>query len=257
MTKSVRYAVTIGAFLFAAVWLAGCGGNKATQKPEGLSTQERIGQAQSLFRAGRITESLEILDQARQDEPDNARLHSIYGTFCFQAGRYAEAEEAFLSALAIDPYLTDAHNFLGAVYAEEGRSAEAEEQYNIALRDPAYPTPELVYLNLGLLYVSRGEDELAVDPLRKAVEIDSKFYKGHYELASVLDRLGRIEEAVREYEVAEPGFRQSGEYFYRLGMAYFRSGDSRKARENLERAIAIAPGSNSAARADELLDVMD
>lgn len=257
MTRSLSHCVTIGAFLLMAACLAGCGGNTATKKPEGLTTQEKVGQAQSLFRAGRVGDALAIMEEALESEPDNARLHSMYGTLCFQAGRYADAEKAFKAALELDSYLTDAHNFLGAVYAEQGRGAEAEEQYKIALRDPAYPTPELVYLNLGLLYVSRGEDELAVAPFRSAVEIDTKFYKGHYELASVLDRLGHIEEAIREYEVAEPAYRQSGEYFYRLGMAYFRIGESRKARENLERAISIAPGSNSAARADELLNVMD
>jgi Tfp pilus assembly protein PilF len=257
MTKPVRHLGTIAVLLLAAACLAGCGGNSATKQPEGPTTQEQVGRAQSMFRAGRVSEALEIMAEAVQSEPDNARMHSIYGTLCFQAGRYPEAEKAFLAALELDPYLTDARNFLGAVYAEEGRSNEAEEQYLIALRDPAYPSPELVYLNLGLLYAARGEDTRAVEQLRNAVEIDPKFYKGHYELASVLDRLDQTREAVREYEVAEPAYLQSGEYHYRLGMAYFRLGETWKARERLERAISVAPGSNSAARAAELLDVMD
>lgn len=257
MTRSVTQARTVGVLLLAAACLAGCGSNTATKKPAQPSTQEQVRAAQSLFRAGRVSEALEMLDEAREREPDDARLHSIYGTLCFQAGRYAEAEAAFLAALALDPYLTDAHNFLGAVYAETGRYAEAEEQYTIALRDPAYPTPELVYLNLGLLRVSRGEDEEAVESFRRAVEIDPRFYKGHYELASVLDRLGRLQEAVGEYEVAEPGYGKSGEYHYRLGLAYFRLGQKDLARQSLERAIAVAPGSTSAARAHDLLRVLD
>jgi type IV pilus assembly protein PilF len=190
MTRSATPARTIGVLLLWAVCLAGCAGNTATKKPEEPSTQEQVRAAQSLFRAGRTSEALETLDRARQREPGDARLQSAYGTMCFQAGRYPEAEAAFLRALEIDPYLTDAHNFLGAVYAEMGRGAEAEEQYRIALRDPAYPTPELVYLNLGLLHIARGDDERAVESLRRAVELAPRFYKAHYELASVLDRLG-------------------------------------------------------------------
>lgn len=256
MSKAVGLLGAMALVLLAA-GLVGCGGGTATKKPESLSTQEQVGKAQSFFRAGRVGEALEILEEVREREPDNAQVHHVYGKLCFQAGRYREAEEAFLVALELDSYLTDARNFLGAVYAELGRGDEAEEQYRIALRDPAYPTPELVYLNLGLLYAGRGEDERAVEQLRRAVEISPKFYKGHYELASVLDRLGQMREAVSEYEVAEPAYRQSGEYHYRLGMAYFKTGDSWNARESLQRAIAVAPGSTSAARAAELLEVID
>ena len=65
-----------------------------------------------------------------------------------------------------------------------------------------------------------------------------------------------LDEAAREYEVAEPGYRSFGEYHYRLGLTYYRLGDRDRAREHLSRAIDVAPGSPSAAQADELLRMM-
>jgi len=255
--RIVAAAATLVLLFVAALVVACGGGGQATKKPEEPTTQEKVRSAQSLFRAGRVSEALTILDLALDEEPDNARLHTAYGTMLFQAGRYEEAVAAFEKALELDPYLTDAHNFLGVTFAELGREQEAEEQYRIALRDPAYPTPELVYLNLGLLRESQGRKQEAVEQFRLAVEINPKFYRGHFELASVLDGLDELREAAQEYEVAEPDYRQSGEYHYRLGLVYFRLGEKERARESLERAIAVSPGSNSAARADDLLEMLD
>jgi Tfp pilus assembly protein PilF len=255
--RIVAAGTTFVLLLVVALFVACGGGGQATKKPEEPTTQERVRSAQSLFRAGRVSEALAILEQTLRDEPDNARLHTAYGTMLFQAGQYDDAVGAFEQALVLDPHLTDAHNFLGVTFAELGREDEAEEQYRIALRDPAYPTPELVYLNLGLLRASQGRKREAVEQYRLAVEINPKFYRGHFELASILDELDELREAAQEYEVAEPEYKQNGEFHYRLGLVYFRLGDKARSRERLERAISVSPGSNSAARAADLLEMLD
>jgi tetratricopeptide (TPR) repeat protein len=115
----------------------------------------------------------------------------------------------------------------------------------------------MIYLNLGLLYAGQGRDEEAIDALRRALELNPKYYKAHYELASLLDRNGNLREAAREYEVASPDYLQAAEYHYRLGWVYFRLDNKDKARESLQRAITLGPGSFSAAKADELLQMMN
>jgi len=100
-------------------------------------------------------------------------------------------------------------------------------------------------------------DEEAIENLRQAVGINPKYYTAHFELASILDRIGELAEAVREYEVAEPDFRNNGEYWYRRGFTYYRLGREADAREALQHVQSIAPGSESAARANELLGVLD
>jgi tetratricopeptide (TPR) repeat protein len=239
--------------------LAGCGGGGAagTKEPVETTPMYKMQMAESLMNAGRVGESLATMQEAIEVEPENPALRLQYGQLCFRAGRYNDAEEAFLKALEIDPYRTDAHNFLGTVYQEQGRPSDAEREYRAALQDLAYPTPELVYLNLGLLYGDLGRDDESIEALRKAVGINPKYYKAHFHLAAALERSGKIDEAAREYEVAEPGFTGSGEYFYRRGFALFRLGQEREAREALNRVLEIAPGSESAAQAGEVLRMMD
>jgi type IV pilus biogenesis/stability protein PilW len=236
----------------------GCAGRGAAAGRAGEhDAAYQIRMARSLLNGGRVNEALSTLNEAIEADPDNASLHNYYGQICLVGGRLDEAEEALRQALEIDPGLTDAHNNLGTVLMEQGDPSAAEEEFRLALADPVYPTPEKVYLNLGLLYRTQGREAEALEALRRSVEIDPRYYRAHYELAALLERSGRVAEAAREYEVAEPGHRASGEYWYRRGMAYYRLGDRQKALDSLNRVRVVAPGSESAARADELLDIMN
>ncbi len=254
--RSGRISLAVSALLILTL-AAGCGGKRDITLPQEQSPQVKERMAHSMMNAGRVGEALRLIGEAAAADPENPQIHDSRGRILVQAGRFAEAESSFLKVLELDPYHTDAHNFLGVIYNETGRKVEAEEQYRLALADPAYPSREKVHLNLGLLYASQGRDEEAIESFRSAVEIDPKYYRGHYELASILDRTGKTEQAVAEYEVARPAFAEMPEYHYRLGFAYYTLGEHERARESLNRVISLAPGSNYAVQADELLKIID
>jgi type IV pilus biogenesis/stability protein PilW len=212
--------------------------------------------AQSYLNAGKIHDAANEMKQAVTILPDNAEFWNFNGQILFLAGRYEEAEQAFRKALERDSYLTDARNNLGVLFDKTGRKSEAEEQFRKALTDPAYSTPEKTYLNLGLMYASEGRRDEAIRELRKSVEIAPKYFRAHYELASQLEATGKLEEAAREYEVAAPDYRTSGEYHYRLGFTYVRLGNKPKALEHLRRVQEVSTGSENAARADDLLKMV-
>jgi Tfp pilus assembly protein PilF len=239
------------------VVLVACGGRETKQQPIEHDKVYSIRMAESLYSGGRVSEALAELERALERFPDDASLYNLYGGYCVRAGRYDEGIRSLERALEIDSYLTDAHNWLGVAYNEQRNHAAAEREFRLALDDPAYPTPEKVYLNLGVMYAEQGRNEEAVEALRRAVGIDPKYFMAHFQLASILERIGKVLEAAREYEVAEPAFRNDGEYWYRRGFAYYRLGEKTKARESLMRVRSVAPGSESAARADELLEVLD
>lgn len=259
--RTAASASWVAAILIVGALGGGCRARRAevtTAAPKSPEVEAagKIRLAESFLRAGRTSDAVIQLEQAIAIQPDNAGVRSYYGFVCFAAGRYAEAEAAFKKALEIDPYLTDAHNYLGALYDKMGRKDEAEKEFRIALEDPAYPTPEKVWLNLGLLYRSQGRDDEAIRALRKSVEISPKYFEAHFQLASLLDKTGKLDEAVREYEVAAPSFHNDVQYRFQLGFAYFRLGNREKARENLQRVLDLSPGSETAVKADEYLKLM-
>ena len=239
-----------------AASLCACGAPKAKPKDPASETATNIRLAESYFGAGRLNDALDILEKAAASQPGNAGLRNYSGQLCFLAGRSAEAEAAFTKALELDPRLTDARNNLGAVYDASGRKAEAEQQFLMVLADQAYASPEKAHLNLGILYLSQGRQAEAITQLRQAVEINPKFWRGHFELATALDKAGQIDEAAREYEVAAPDYKGNGEYHYRIGLAYMKLDQPGKAREHFMRCQELSPGSESASKAYDLMKMI-
>ena len=256
--KQRRFPPTVlSAIPLVLALVVACGGaTKSKPKDTATATANQVRLAESYYKAGRVSEALAILQKACDAEPKNAAMRNYYGQLNFLAGRNAEAEIAFNRAIEIDPYLTDARNNLGAVYDATGRKDLAEQEFKKVLEDQTYASPEKVYLNLGLLYGSQGREEDAIASLRKAVEINPKFWRGHYELAGALDKAGKFDEAAREYEVAAPDYKNNGEYHYRLGLAYMKLQEPEKAREHLQRCQDLSPGSESASKAYDLMKML-
>jgi len=239
-----------------AVTLSACGAPRAKPRDPASETATNIRLAESYFAAGKVNEALGILEKAAASQPDNAALRNYYGQLCFLAGRNTEAEGAFTKALELDPHLTDARNNLGALYDATGRKDQAEQQFLKVLADMTYGSPEKAHLNLGVLYLSQGRQDEAITQLRRSVEINPKFWRGHFELASVLDKTGHLDEAAREYEVAAPDYKASGEYHYRIGLAYMKLNQSAKAKEHFMRCQELSPGSESASKAYDLMKMI-
>jgi type IV pilus assembly protein PilF len=250
--------IAAAASVLLAVTVA-CGPSRTQQaaiQPKELSTNEKIRMADSFRSAGRMNDALELLAEVVAADPENARLNTVYGEYLFLGGRYVEAEQRLTKALELDPYLTDARNWLGASLAEQQRYDEAKQQYEKALEDPAYPSPQLIYLNLGMLHRTQGLDDKAIGQFRRAVQIDPRFFKAHFELALALDAVGQFEEALDEVVVAEPAYRNDGDYWYRRGFLEFRLQRPNRALESLRRCLDVSPGSPAAAQARELMGVI-
>ena len=255
MVKARRDVAILFGIALALVSM-GCAPAKTKPKDPATATANNIRLAESYYQAGRVSEALSILQKAVDSAPTNAPLLNYYGQLSFLAGRNDVAETSFTKALVLDPHLTDARNNLGSVYDATGKKTQAEQEYKAVLKDTTYPTPEKVYMNLGLLYGSQGRQEEAIANLRRAVELNPKFWHGHFELASALDRAGLLDEAAREYEVAAPDYRNNGEYHYRLGLVYMKLQQPGVAREHLMRCQELSPGSENASKAYDLLKML-
>jgi Tfp pilus assembly protein PilF len=252
---SKRLVGTLTLLLLAAV---SCGPKQPQQQQQkkDLTASEKVRMADSFRNAGRMNDALDLLAEVTAENPDNAQLHGVHGEYLFLAGRYTEAETALKRALEIDPYRTDSRNWLGVTLAEQKRYSEARAQYERALEDPSYPSPQLIHLNLGMLYRAQGLDGDSIAHFRRAVQIDSRFFQAHFELALALETVGKLDEALDEILVAEPAFRTDGEYWYRRGFLEFRSNRSNQALESLRRCLDVSPGSPAAARARELMGMI-
>jgi tetratricopeptide (TPR) repeat protein len=165
------------------------------------------------------------------------------------------AEEAFVRAdrslhTAVQLYPNDPEVLLAAGSLlewsgslREGERAhlkEAEELYARALRR-APDEPEIL-LRHGLVLEKLEKEDEAAPPLRRVLEVDARkdlIYRSRMVLGRMAERAGRLPEAIAHYEAAADAIPSWQVAYVALGHALHRSGSHDRAREALDRALAM------------------
>jgi Tfp pilus assembly protein PilF len=202
-----------------------------------------------------------------------------------RAGRWDEARDDYRRALSRAPEDAAVHLRLASLLRESGRLEDALEAAREALRNERAPA---ILVELGMIYLAQGRDELAELVLRKAVAADAKLPAAWNGLALVALARSDDQEAFEYFDRAsalDPGYRDArfnkasvlmsaGDYAaaqselatvvnqdpedhdacVALGVALRGSGELVKARREWERVVERAP-QHSRARADALFNL--
>jgi len=254
-------SVLAAAVLLAALLAPGCATPGPTEPPppkDGPLQHYKL--AQAYFEQGNAPLALDEIRKAIRMAGREAKilpvLYYYEGYIHWSREAWEEAARAFRRALEANPGYTDASMLLATCLEKLGRPQEAIDVLDRALANRAYAFPEKIWLNRALIEKRMGRTDLALADLRRAVEVRPQYYRGHWELARLLDELGHRDEALAEYGVAAPGFPDDPVFLYEWGSALFRAGRTGEATGHLRRVIELAPGSTWAEKAKELLEVI-
>jgi len=144
-------------------------------------------------------ESAEILEgiAAASTEGQSSTTASLVQAY-LQAGKPEKAEQLLQSVLTSDPENIQARVLLGSVYRATNRTKEAEGAYKAAIeKDTKNP---LGYAALGELYLGGGRSQDAEDILREGLAQQPGNNVLHLQLAMTLERAGKQDAAISEYE---------------------------------------------------------
>jgi Tfp pilus assembly protein PilF len=159
-----------------------------------------------LERQGLPESAVEAYRSALALDPDSDSAHYNLGASLARAGEYAEAESHLQAALEIRPN-SKTYTGLGIVRWQQGRQGEAMASLRAAIE--ADPSNAAAYDALGKILIEQGELEEAASTYRMLVQ-NQPSAAAHQELAQVLVRLGRVEEAQREMARAQALSRAAG-----------------------------------------------
>lgn len=152
----------------------------------------------------------------------------------------ALAETWMRKAAAWDPSAVPLY-MLGRVLHQNEKSTEAEAVFlQAAALDPA--NPEYPY-TLALLYGEMGRLQEAVTQFQKAVQIEPDFGRAWYNLGLAHAGLDQLDRAVAALKEAESRMQDSADVPYALYTIYLRMGRDADAREAAARARAFQPDS--------------
>jgi tetratricopeptide (TPR) repeat protein len=152
--------------------------------------------AQADAEADRDVDAVSEYQAAIKAAPLQPGLHEELGTEYWKINKIEEAEAEYKRELAIDPHSMLATYKLGSLLVESAKPAEGKPLIEAALRQE--PNLKEAYYYLGRAQMQLGNENEAVDALKKAVTLNSNpeiLAQAWYQLATVYRRMHRMEEA--------------------------------------------------------------
>src|SRR5262245_30205595 len=201
-----------------------------------------------------------------------AKEHLEAGREFLLAGRLNEAITELSAAASLDPKLTEAHNLLGVAYDKKGFADRAKEAYEKAVKTDS-DDPETLN-NLGFSLYQNGNYRAAVDRLKRAAKLaptDERILNnlglalcrlgkvddahkaftratgqltGNLNMAKMMERFGREDDAIKYYEAAREVDPNNIMALRRLADLYQRVGRASEA-DSARAALAIAMNNTS------------
>src|SRR5262249_6394345 len=149
-----------------------------------------------------------------------------------------------------------AHHILGRTLLLQQKPREAAAELERA--GELQPDSAGVQLDLGRAREAAGEPEKAEEAYRKALKLDAAQTIGHYNLGTLLARMGKREEAAEHIAIYQAAFQKQQEAAFlggsrkaelNLGWVALRRGEYEKALAQFERHPEDAEALRGAARA--------
>ncbi len=139
-----------------------------------------------------------ILEDYVAQRPEDAKAYLGLGMCYLSLLRYADARPALEHALRIDPNIPEAWYQLGVLAGQQGNWQEAIQNWKkaIALK----PDHAQALFFLGTRYLESGDLAEAEDAFRRSLAADPNNMKTEYDLALVLNKLGKPDEAKQHFE---------------------------------------------------------
>jgi tetratricopeptide (TPR) repeat protein len=175
------------------------------------------------------------------DREHSAVAHNLLGSAYLEKKMLEPAEREIRRSLEMRPQIPDAHYNLGLLYEEKSDLQRAAEEYRkeIEIHPGAYPA----YFNLALLCAKTGDRQGEFEHFKEAVKANPQFARGNLFLAKAyLDRNENFDEAIRLARKGlelEPEAESAPLGHYVLADIYNRLGRLAEYRAELEKGQAL------------------
>jgi tetratricopeptide (TPR) repeat protein len=141
------------------------------------------------------------LEKALELDPKLPQINFLLGEMAIYRAELDRGIELLRKEIAVNPAFAMAYYRLGEAYTRQLKwdEAVAPLQKSIWL-SPFFSGP---YIVLGKVYLKKNDLANAESILRRAVKMDPNNFSAHHLLAQVLQQSNRLEEAKKEFELAD------------------------------------------------------
>ena len=168
------------------------------------------------------SEAADSLSQAIALNPGNFDAQFYLGRVQYAMKDYANAAKSFRAALKLNPQHAEARFFLGTTLELAGDSNAAMAEYQSLIKDD--PNSVMGQLGLGALLVKQGKLDEAVSALQRAAALGPKEFEAHWALGRALALKERYADALQSFQTAVLLEPNRSDAHYQLGLALRRLG---------------------------------
>jgi len=142
---------------------------------------------------GNLPKAASLFSQLLQKNPHDAILNYAIGAVYYLQTKYAEAESSLKRSLAAQPDQVAASYYLALTYDALGDEDQAVPVFRDLLK--RHPRHAPSYVKLGGILLKEHQYDEAQQDLERAVSLDPGSVEAHYQLGTLLRRLGKTAEA--------------------------------------------------------------
>jgi len=213
--------------------------------------------AASLQVLGKQAEALEAVRQAIEADAAHAEAYHVWGLILAgmasdQGAADGQAVEKFRQAISVDPRFAPAYYSLGDALAKRNDLEPAIEAYRQGLDLDRGSAGRHVRLARLLLRAKREEEALRY--LQRAVELDPASYEAQNALGVALLRQGNLPAAFERFTRAKTLAPREASPYFNMGLIYRMGGEPRKAVQEFQTVLRLAPQAPEADRARRLVE---
>ena len=179
-----------------------------------------LAKGDALYKEKKYDEALKEYQRVLSEKKELIQLYEKIGLCYYKLDDLDNAVEAFKLMLEKDPKSKNSLINLSAIYLGKGELKEGMKYFE-QLDEETLKDPNLFY-NMGVLLFEKQQTDLAIENFIKCISRDPKHIDGYYQLA----------------------------------IAYINKGNMEKAKTYLNKVIEIAPESEQAAQAKNMLKVL-
>jgi serine/threonine protein kinase/Tfp pilus assembly protein PilF len=146
--------------------------------------------------------ALMLLQQAIDLDPDFALAHAELGLKYYIHNNRKKGEEHFQRALSLLDRLTAREKLWIQAIVEDWRGNREKGIENYRAYVAQYPDDGSAWFRLGYAYLLTQRNELGLEAFRRVIELNSSSAAAYINLATILGRLEKNDEAVANYQKA-------------------------------------------------------
>ena len=170
---------------------------------------------------GNFSLAIKHLNKCLILNPNYYLAYNALGLTYSMQGNLEKAIENFKKCLELNPDFPEAHNNLGIMYHQMGFLDKAKEEYLKTLSYSDYPHKELPYYNLALLSLNSGKSDQALDYINLSLKENSRYAMAYNLKGKILESLGNLAEAIRNYEKALEIVPNEVNFMFNLGVVLY------------------------------------